>query len=47
MGVNSINNTSFKFNGSLPQGTVCMFKMNMLSGAGIVCMDNIILAKII
>jgi len=28
--------TSFKFNRSLPQGTMFMFKMKILSGAGVV-----------
>ena len=35
--------TSFEFERSLPQGTACMFKMKMLSRAGFMYMDHIIL----
>ena len=39
--------TSFKFDRSLPQGTVCLFKVKVLSRAGIIYMERIILSKII
>jgi len=38
--------TSFEFERSLPQGTACMFKMKMLSRAGVMYMDHIILDSI-
>ena len=39
--------TSFKFDRSLPQGTICLFKMKVLSRAGVIDMEHRIMSKII
>ena len=39
--------TSLKFDRSLPQGTICLFKMKVLSRVGVIYLEHIILSKII
>jgi len=42
-----LNTINFSFNRSLPQGTMCLFKMQVLCRAGVIYMERIILSKII
>ena len=42
-----LNTINFSFNRSLPQGTMCLFKMQVLSRSGVIYMEHVILSKII